>query len=191
MAHRSSTLRRKSHIPLPNMVYHINKQGRIHKDAFIVTTALLYGFATLAVLLRFLIEHHARKSFSLDRLFLVVAFLALTSAFGILFGYELKYTYSFTILSSGNPDVIPPANIIPIAFERLKFVTITLWLCWTTKLASKFSFLFFFRKLLEKFWRLNVYWWVVLAYNVLVGGYGYSAYYLSCPYLYNKRSCKQ
>jgi multisubunit Na+/H+ antiporter MnhC subunit len=172
------------------MVYDINKQGRIHKDAFVLTTALFYGFTVLAVLLRFLIRHNTQRSFSIDDFFLLIAFSALTAAFGILFGRELKYTYLFAALASGDPNVIPPTNIVPLAFERFKYVTVALWMCWTAILASKFSFLFFFRRLIERIWGLNVYWWAVLVYNVLAGGYGFSVYYLSCPYFYDTRSCK-
>ncbi|KAF1345620.1 hypothetical protein EJ07DRAFT_160596 [Lizonia empirigonia] len=49
-------------------------------------------------------------------------------------------------------------------------------------MAVKFSFMFFFKKLIGRLPTLTIYWWIIFAYNVIVLGYGASVYYVVCPY---------
>ncbi|KAL8724939.1 MAG: hypothetical protein Q9181_006608 [Wetmoreana brouardii] len=48
-------------------------------------------------------------------------------------------------------------------------------------MAVKFSFLFLFRKLIDRIPPLITYWWFVIAFNIVAFGYGLSTYFLICP----------
>jgi hypothetical protein len=58
-------------------------------------------------------------------------------------------------------------------------------------MAAKFSFIAFFKKLIDRRlgW-LYVYWWVVTLFNVACLGYGMAVYYVACPYYYDTKACK-
>lgn len=49
-------------------------------------------------------------------------------------------------------------------------------------MAVKFSFLALFRRLIDRITPLIRYWYVVVAFNLAVTGYGASVYVIACPH---------
>ncbi|KAL8838685.1 MAG: hypothetical protein Q9176_004925 [Flavoplaca citrina] len=90
-------------------------------------------------------------------------------------------------LSIGFPiEDLPEAFLQPV-YEYLKWITINQVLGWCSIVAVKFSFLFLFKKMLDRIPPMITYWWFVVAFNTIAGGYGFSTYFLNCPYYNNPK----
>lgn len=101
--------------------------------------------------------------------------------------------YLIFALITRTPGVVPPPmeDLAKMSDDFRLNVTVTLILCWCTIMAVKFSFMFFFKKLIDRLPTLTIYWWVIFAYNIIVLGYGASVYYVVCPYSGgDPRGCK-
>ena len=97
--------------------------------------------------------------------------------------------YLVEALSIGLPGADISPDFLQQSYEFHKWITVTLMLAWCAIMAVKFSFLFLFRKLIDRIQPLVIYWWVVTAFNVVVLGYGVSVYYVACPYYDDPRVC--
>ncbi|ORX96643.1 hypothetical protein BCR34DRAFT_628782 [Clohesyomyces aquaticus] len=158
--------------------------GRIHRDEFIISTSCLLGMVALAVTARFLIQIRVGKKFALDDAFLMFGLASLIAALIVFYIKVHEPMYLLYALMAQTPGATPiPLHEIPrLSDELRKHVTITLILCWCTIMAVKFSFLFFFKKLVDRIYSMYVYWWVIIVYNIGFMGYGAAVYYLACPY---------
>ena len=86
------------------------------------------------------------------------------------------------------------AQLIPdflnAAYDYQKMAAVTLILCWCSIVSVKFSFLFLFRKLVDRIPTLIKYWWCVTIFNVVAGAYGIAVYLVACPHFYNVEARK-
>lgn len=94
------------------------------------------------------------------------------------------------ILFGSPDDAITPPDFLQKSFDYQKLVTIALTLTWLSIASVKFSFLFFFRKLIDRIRSLMIYWWCVTIFIAAASLYGSTVYCLVCPYWYNLKSCK-
>ena len=131
---------------------------------------------------RFYIRIHLQKQLSIDDGLLIVAFCCLTIALGMMYSLAINDMYFEEALITNLPGVHIPADPLQDANAFHKWATIILMLCWCAIMAVKFSFLFFFRKLINLIPPLILYWWIVVFLNIAVFGYGIAVQYLSCPY---------
>ncbi|KAE8825672.1 hypothetical protein HRS9139_08782 [Pyrenophora teres f. teres] len=162
--------------------------GRIHRDAFIISTAVLLAVCLLAIATRFIIRFRMQKQpFSVDDGFLLVALGLLLSSIIIMYWQIMDRMYLIVALQRGVPGVVPPADWMQISFHFHKWVTICGMLAWSCVVAVKFSFLYFFEKLIDRLPALNYYWWFVVTFNVACLGYGIAIWYIGCPYFYDPR----
>lgn len=131
-----------------------------------------------------------QKQVSIDDWFLLFAICCLICAVGILFTF-LDQMYLAEALLFGLPGVtiaLPP-DFIEQTYEYQKLVAVVCILTWCSIISVKFSFLFLFRKLIDRIRPLVIYWRVVVLLNTLVFGYGTSVYIISCPHFYNIKTC--
>lgn len=139
----------------------------------------------VAVGLRFWIHVHFRKRFSLDDTFLLLALSTLTATLCLVHVYVIKYTYLIAALLNGmytgNEEEILNLNIDEMMRTHLKFLKTASLLGWLTVMASKFSFLFFFKKLIAALRSLNIFWWITTIFNLIAFGYGALVGYVGCP----------
>lgn len=84
-------------------------------------------------------------------------------------------------------DMPADSPFLQPVYEYVKWITVNQTLAWCSVIAVKFSFLFLFRKLIDRIPRLITYWWFVVAFNVVVFAYGFSTFFVICPY-YNDRA---
>lgn len=154
-----------------------------------VSTAIFFGLCLLSAASRFYIRICVQKQLSIDDAFLVVAICSLISALAIMYSVTVDRMYLVQALLIGLPGAQIPPDFLQQSYDFHKWITISLMLAWCAIMAVKFSFLFLFRKLIDRIRPLVIYWWVVTAFNVVVLGYGVSVYYVSCPYYYDPRSC--
>ncbi len=147
--------------------------------------------------LRFYIRVRLQRKFSIDDAFLVVAFGYLISSMVIMYTATIDKLYLVHDLSTALPyaisigfpieDMPADSTFLQPVYEYLKWITVNKTLAGCSVFAVKFSFLFLFRKLIDRLPRLITYWWVVVAFKVLGFGYCFSTNFLSCPY-YNDRA---
>ncbi|KAF1839161.1 hypothetical protein BDW02DRAFT_643996 [Decorospora gaudefroyi] len=162
--------------------------GRIHRDAFVISTSLLLALVLLAVATRFLVRFRMQKlPFSADDGLLLVA-LALVLISVILTHLQvLDRMYLVIGLQMGVQGIAVPTNWVDISYQFHKWVTVVNMCSWTAVIAVKFSFLFFFKKLIDRLPVLNCYWWFVVVFNLGCLGYGTAVYYIGCPYYFDPR----
>ena len=98
--------------------------------------------------------------------------------------------YMVEALETGMTDVEFPADFVEEAFDFGKFVTVALILTWCSIVSVKFSYLFLFRKLIDRMHLMLIYWWVAVIFNALISMYGAAVYVAACPYYYSLKSRK-
>ncbi|KAL8725053.1 MAG: hypothetical protein Q9181_006557 [Wetmoreana brouardii] len=155
--------------------------GRIPRQAFVVSTTLLFVVCIISVCARYYIKIAVLKDFALDDVFLAFGTACLVAAMAVLYinmgdmYYTEALTYAPTLFASQPPDL----NRV---YEFRKLVTASLILTWIAMMAVKFSFLALFRRLIDRIPPLIKYWRVVVVFNVAVTGYGASVYVIACPH---------
>jgi hypothetical protein len=140
----------------------------------------------LAIIAKIGIHYHQRKKLGMDDTFLAIAFAALIASVVIIQNQCFDSMYISYAVTHGL--MIPPPQMIEIGYHFQMWVTVALMCGWTTICAVKFSFLFFFRRLIDRIKSLYIYWWIVFIINLAVFGYGISIYYIGCPWFYQLRS---
>ena len=69
-----------------------------------------------------------------------------------------------------------PVDFLQRVFEFERFATGALVLTWCAIISVKFSYLFLFRKLIDRLRPMVIYWWFAVAFNALVSIYGIIIY---------------
>jgi len=149
---------------------------------------VLLAICLLAIATRFIIRFRMQKQpFSVDDGFLLVALGLLLSSLIIMYWQIMDRMYLIVALQRGVPGVIPPPDWMQVSFHFHKWVTICGMLAWACVVAVKFSFLYFFKKLIDRLPALNYYWWFVVVFNIACLGYGIAIWYIGCPYFFDPR----
>lgn len=149
----------------------------------------LFVVTLIAASARMIIRIHVQKSLSLDDAFLLFGVACLICAIGLFFTFVDKmYLTEATITNF--KDVEYPPNFLMQMEDFQKWVAVCLILLWCSICSVKFSFLFLFRKLVDRVHWLTVYWWWLTIFCVLVWIYGAIAYILPCPWYYSVKSCR-
>ncbi|KAH8424779.1 uncharacterized protein LDX57_002522 [Aspergillus melleus] len=166
-----------------------DRVGRIQKDAFVITTGCGLALALLGAIIRFLIRIRVqRQRITIDDGFLILAVILLITFSALMYEEVVSPMYLFAALQNGVEGVtINISDVVPMTYRYHKFTIVCGMLGWTSFNAVKFSFLFFFRKIIHhlRYWRM--YWWFVVAYTSCLFVYGLMVYYLSCPYIDDPR----
>lgn len=118
------------------------------------------AISIITILARVALRLQRTHSLAFDDYFLIVALITLVGACAVQQHYR-DITYMILNTSSGNE--IPPASIAKDSVTETQILTATSVLLWTSIFCVKFSFLFFFRKLISRLRALQIYWWVVFA----------------------------
>lgn len=108
---------------------------------------------------------------------------------GLLFTFIDKM-YLVGATEIGMPGIMLPPDFIEQAFDFQKLVAIALILTWCSIISVKFSYLFLFKRLIDRMPLLLMYWWVVFVFNAITSAYGAAVYIVACPDFYNLKSCK-
>lgn len=157
-------------------------------DAKQVTSITLFILALLAVLARILIRLRSKNPISTDDALLYFGVICLSAAMALLVDLS-KPLYLDEALSTSFPETELPPNYIKLLMRFHKVADVYLALTCTAIFSVKFSFLFFFRILVQRVQKMNVYWWTVT--GVMVVAWVVTmivAIFLPCPY-FDLRSC--
>lgn len=90
-------------------------------------------------------------------------------------------------------DTIPtdlPTNFLHQVLEFEKLATGALVLTWCAVVAVKFSYLFLFRKLIDRLHYMMIYWWVAAVFNGIISIYGLIIYAAIRPWYCTANSGK-
>lgn len=145
----------------------------------------MFSMVVLSVIGRFAIHFRLRKKPGLDDFFLVVAFIALLTSIAII--QARCFDILYIVYAVNHSVTVPRKDLISIGLYSMPWTLAANISGWITICATKFCFLYFFKRLIDRIKSLNIYWWFALAFNVCVFGFGLSVYYLTCPFLYDAR----
>jgi hypothetical protein len=184
--------------------------GRIHKQSFIVgrfaksdagwisVLTILWGKkvsisvllipAVLGVFTRLFIRLRIqRQRPTADDWLLVISLGFLLASIIIMYMEVVERMYLIFAINQGMKDVSIPSNILEIAYLFHLWSDVCLLISWCAFSSVKLSFLFFFRKLIDRFRAWQLYWWVILIYTICVLIYGSLIFFVSCPYFFDPR----
>lgn len=148
-----------------------------------MSTSVLFAVCLVSVCARYYIRFAVQKEIALDDAFLAFGTACLTAAMVVLYFNmdDMYFTEAMTYAPTrlGRP---PQPQDMDRVFQFRKLVTASLILTWVAMMAVKFSFLALFKRLIDRIHSLTMYWWVVVAFNLAVTGYGASVYVIACPH---------
>ncbi|PYI17224.1 hypothetical protein BO99DRAFT_434777 [Aspergillus violaceofuscus CBS 115571] len=143
--------------------------GRIPKHSFIISISVLLVPAILGVFARLFIRLRIqRQRPSTDDYLLVVALGFLLASIIIMYTEVVDRMYLVFAISQGMADVAIPADIIQVSYLFHLWSDVCLLISWCAFSAVKLSFLFFFRKLIERMKAWQLYWWAIFIYTIWV-----------------------
>ena len=143
---------------------------------------LFFAFAMLAAVFRTILSWRMNRSFYLDDCMLLIGCICLISQTVLL--YEMTPNlYLFQPLQSTKISALTnaPADISErwAWFEKCNYAFIAI--AWTTIFSIKFSFLCFFRRLIDRLRGFIIYWRVVVAFNIVAWALSVCHPFISCP----------
>lgn len=168
----------------PSLVYRITLTSGVK-----ITSIFMLVVSVLAAFCRILIRLRQKKRLFVDDGFLLFGLACLCVATAISWRY-LGSMYLIEAMITGMSDVELPPDIIDRSLEFHKMVECALCLAWTCVFSIKFSFLFFFRSLIERVGTFTPYWWTVVTLSIIVWVGGMIGFWMSCPYYTDTRACR-
>lgn len=181
-----------------------NKEGKIPESSFkvihissrIVTVeadqsqigvGVLYTTAILAASMRTALRIHSQRRLFLDDAFLLLACAALTAAIPILYR-AIAPLYFVQGLENGGPSSEKSSqssgtNVdAEIHLYQVMHLTHEA-LVWTAIFSVKFSFLSFFRQIVDRIQSLVLYWKVVTVMNIMACAFCVGFSFMECPHI--------
>ena len=121
---------------------------------------------------------------TLDDSLLFFACICLAASTGLLFEL-IPQAYVLQKLDLGYLDQMPfPVKDLPGELSHMmRILGAYTFLSWAVIYASKFSYLVFFRALVDRLWRMVIYWRVVVVITLLLGGVSLCETFLACPHV--------
>jgi hypothetical protein len=131
---------------------------------------------------RLYIRVFVQREFTIDDGLILVGFCCLVAGL-VLFYTIAEEQFLVSDLTYNKVEALfrAPPNWLDQVMDYEKQVITSLLCTWAAIVCVKMSFIFFFRKLVERIRSMMIFWWVVLLFNVGVCGYGFSVYVLACP----------
>ena len=145
------------------------------------------GIALIFALGRILVTIRQGYQFAIHDAFF---YMAVTT---LIVGTALTYIdvpYHYMQLDVQNKVQMPSSNWVQYQLKGIRIYISAVAMLVATLLAVKFSFLFLFRRL---FWHLDkimIWWWCVLSFTISSATIVVSFYFIYCPHLDKKVSCK-
>lgn len=142
----------------------------------------MYGVAMVAAIARTVVRLRIQRRLLLDDILLLVACVFLTTAVTLLYVVEPLLYWNMRYFL--NPGKIPtPPDLIDKLTDYQRYIYSQLTLAWTTIFAVKFSFLFFFRNMVDRMRMLVILWRVVIVTTSISFVLCISSTFIACPYI--------
>ncbi|CAF9924735.1 MAG: hypothetical protein GOMPHAMPRED_003688 [Gomphillus americanus] len=143
-----------------------NYQIRISPEAFVIALALFLAIAFIFTVLRTVARLNQHGRLYLDDYFVFYAVIAAAACGGV--AYSIRDQIYLQIYV-GLGWQAPAADFQDQMLIFEKRIMACSALIWSVIYAIKFSFLAFFRKLVDRVWKLEIYWWIVMAITTACG----------------------
>ena len=88
------------------------------------------------------------------------------------------------------PGLQLPPDFVQMALKAQKMSIAALVLTWTSIVAVKFSYLFLFKRLIDRIRPLILIWWIAVIFNAIVSIYGVTVYFTACLHWRSEKACK-
>ncbi len=154
-----------------------------------VSNSVLFALCLISSFARLYIRIGVQKNFSIDDGLLLFGVGCLIAAMTLLFIF-VDRMYLVGAIESGTLGIEHSSAIIKDVFDLHKFVTVGLVLTWCSIISVKFSYLFLFKRLIDRLRPMIIYWWFVAVFNAIISVYGAAVYFAICPHFYSLRSCE-
>lgn len=115
----------------------------------------------------------------MDDYFFFIAVLALIPGAALFYSY-IGPSYEAEVITGGN--TLPPPDFIQRIEDAATYATAAQLLCWTTIFSIKFSFLFYFRALVNRLYKMEVLWWFTFAGLVPTAAISITGVFIVCPH---------
>jgi hypothetical protein len=96
----------------------------------------------------------------------------------------LDKLYVIGAVANGVPVDQLPSNFIVLleqAYDCQNLLDVALILGWCAIVSVKYSYLFLFKRLIDRVPPMVIFWWFAAVFNGLVSAYGVAMYILLCP----------
>lgn len=141
---------------------------------------MVFGVAILAAVTRTAIRIHLKQRLQIDDGFLFLACVCLIAT-TILLYKMVTDIYFFQSLSSDPSAVAIPMDIVSRIDWFQKSDSAYLFVTWTAIFAVKFSFLAFFRRLIDRLGSIIIYWKVVIGFTASAFAFCVCDGFIACP----------
>lgn len=131
-----------------------------------------------------------QKQFSIDDGIVLFGVLCLVVSMVLL----INFIDDLFLMKALEGDKIPenlPVNFLKRVVDFERYATGALVLTWCVIVCVKFSYLFLFRKLIDRLHPMRVYWWFAAVFNGLVSIYGLVVYAAVRPWYCTTTSCER
>lgn len=122
---------------------------------------------------------HTSRSLYLDDYIVLAGVICLCAAAGIVFKNSNNYSLGNAALQDPSLSNMSPHQIDEL-FKPYKYIYAAL--IWTTIFAVKFSFLIFFKKLIERVTKIHTYYWIVIVITVISWLFTLVEPFIICPH---------
>lgn len=149
--------------------------GRINKWPLLISNSVLFAVCLVSVTVRYYVRFFIQKQLSIDDGILLFGILCLISAMVLLF----IFVDNLYLVEALEGNVIPtdlPVDFLQGVSDFERLVVGAMVLTWCSIISVKFSYLFLFRKLIDRVRSIVIYWWVAVVFNALISIYGIIIY---------------
>ena len=139
--------------------------------------------AILALIARFVVRIITRRPLYWDDLTLIIGAVCLTVATALMLKGEDDLFLGNTLQQEPSLAFSEPLDVLEhLLTDSVILVECFMAMAWTTIFAVKMSFLIFFKQLLHRLGKINIYHWVVTAMTFLTWAYLMGEMFILCPY---------
>lgn len=143
---------------------------------------VVFVLCIISIIARFYVRIRVQRQFSIDDGTLLFGFACLITSIVLLF-INVDRLYIIGSIYTGATDLQIPSDIKQQAAEFNKLILAEAVLTWCSIVSVKFSYLFLFKRLINRIRPLVKYWWFTVVVNIMISVYVPITYVFACdPY---------
>lgn len=150
-------------------------------------TGTFFGVAIVAATARAYIRIFHIKRIHADDYLFCLATLTLIAGAGLFYVFIGDY-FLFRAISEGRTP--PPLDFMQKITDAATYALIAQLLCWTTIFSVKLSFLLYFRALVDRLYKVELWWWFNIVVFVPIAAIMISGPFIACPHAGPSVLCK-
>lgn len=156
-------------------------QDSLIRNTCQVVLGLFVGISVVTIIVRLVIRIYIRHKLYIDDYVLLFGLACLTPATYLVFTNAQLVFPHYAIKNS--PKVVPTISEVLQLLDTLKTFDSDIALIWTTTFSVKFSFLIFFRQLIDRVSKyITIYYWIVVLFTVASWIFIVCQPFILCPH---------